>query len=206
MNDDDLTIRRLAGLEDPLLMDWLDLYEETFPLSERSLVSALLAGLRDGSADLLAAADPEGRLVALAYLEPRSHFRVGYLIYLAVQPDQRSRGVGGRMLAAVCTAAQRRCPDLRAVMLEVEDPDEPQSGTRESALRRIAFYTRYGGRILGGIDYRLRGPLWHEAVPLRVMFLPVGAITPSEALEAVQATLDGVTVLGEPFWAPAPEE
>lgn len=95
-----------------------------------------------------------GRLVGLAAvweLQPAA-----FIEHLAVEPDCRSSGIGGRMLDALIR-------EYGALCLEVELPETPL------AARRIAFYRRHGFECC---TYPYRQPPLSPgsaAVPLRIM-------------------------------------
>lgn len=155
--------RDVRGAEDPWFCAALDVWRRSFPERERAPLTcwagrlgepptARVAGRRLLAA---AAAGGEGRSVGMCYYEVRragpDEPPVGYLVYLATDPERRNRGLGttlyreavSRMFAAGC----------RCVVFEVESPEavgalNPADG--ELARRRMAWYRRNGALLLGG--------------------------------------------------------
>ncbi len=187
-----MRIVEITGIDDALLLPWLDLYEVSFPPQERVLVSDHLRVLiekasgRDRDAYLLAAVNEAGDLIGMIRCHLVSECRVAHLWYLAVVPDMRSKGIG-----AICYNEVRersRQAGMRAMLFEVDIPELAGSEEAEApARRRIAFYRRQGAYLLGGIDYMQSiGP--HQApVPMHIMAHPFNAIDPEEAFELARA-------------------
>lgn len=198
-----LSFVTLWGLQDDLLLPWLDLYETAFPPIERVLVSFFLRGLKEKSAgveqagEMLAALDGRHHLVGIADYE--FHPSPGYttLWYLAVSPMQRNTGIGSSIYQEVVRRATGS--GCKALLFEVEDPgDEIDPEARRFTERRIAFYRRQGARVFRGIHYlQFVGP--HQ--PLKSMNLMIHPFQPIDSADALKMAVtefgDYLTQVGE---------
>ena len=117
------------------------LYESAFPPEERIPWSDLL---------VLAGTMPlefceyreDGELQGFTIVHPRP--RLSWFWYFAVPPEKRGRGIGERILALLCA----RCGD-RSMVLDMEDPAQPDAPNPLVRARRRRFYLRHGFRDTG---------------------------------------------------------
>ncbi len=173
--------RELTGVADPAFGAWLDLWTMSFPESERVPPSAVLGALSGVGDHLLLVGEECGEAVALAWCEGQCGGRSVALWYLATAPSARNRGLGARAFADVERYALRRWPSARALLWEVEPPDEADG----LAARRIGFYRRLGGRVLRGeaVAYTVQANPWSEPIAMLVMVKPlVDGVTDDEAV------------------------
>jgi GNAT superfamily N-acetyltransferase len=129
--------------------------------------------LQDGPA-LIACAD-DGTVIGGALGEVYPDSGALLLGYLAVRPDQRGKGTGGVLLAAL---KERWLPRYPLAFLELDDPRHHRPHpTHGDPARRLSFYAAFGIRLLT-IPYfqpRLRGDL------PRGYHMLLGVIPPTEA-------------------------
>ena len=146
------TLVEITPLDDPLLLPWLDLYETAFPPEERVFTSRLLSGAKQsGKYHMLAAVDGSGGLAGMAFYNEVPEAQAAFLWYLAVAPDLRGKGIGAWLYSAVL---QHLDKNDKAMFLDVEIPEEMRTPAEsEMAARRIRFYQRLGGRLLGGVRF-----------------------------------------------------
>lgn len=202
---DGLQVRAIEDITDPVLPEYLDLYETAFPETERLPVSDFLRVLADparcgGSARLLVGVNAEDRMVSMARLDLPADLPVAYLIYLAVVPSRRGSGHGGAMLRWIADDVRHRAPDRSFVLLEVEDPAPLIGPGRLLAERRIAFYRRHDAVMLHGVRYMQRGPLSSQEVPMLLTVIPLGEVTPAAVFSsACDLFGSAVTRLPEPL-------
>lgn len=90
------------------------------------------------------------------------------LEYMAVRQDQRSQGIGQRLVFAANEVATRRCPSAPCI-LEVDQPETAETPGNDP-IRRLRLYRRLGFRRIAGLNYVL--PL-EAAGPPPPMFLLV---------------------------------
>lgn len=193
-----ISISEIQEIHNPLILPWLDLYETAFPPSERSLVSSHIEDLiRPNTTSTrkkhrLAAVDEEGQLVGIARYTFIPEIPLVYLIYLAIVPERRSRGIGEQLFEEVRLRCQQSYPTLELIGWEVEDPDGTQTADeRIAAERRIHFYSRLGARRLYGVDHTIQNRIDLPIVPMYVMattvpnisFLDLSESTAIDALE-----------------------
>jgi ribosomal protein S18 acetylase RimI-like enzyme len=193
MTRDDVSFVDLRGLDDELLLPWLDLYETAFPAAEKVLVSNHLAALQGrpeepGEHHLMAALSG-GQFAGLARYHVLPEIATSYLWYLATRPELRSRGIGAELYGEIVRRAQ--ASGMRTLMLEVEIPEEMVSPEmRILAERRIGFYRRQGARLLTGIHYLQFLSTYHQPVPMHLLFHPITPLTATEAFETGKALFE----------------
>lgn len=151
------------------------LYEASFPASERETRDAILASLRQGPG-LVLRARLDGQTVGLATAHLLRDPPAVFLVYLAVEPSCRGRGIGRELLERIWGEGAERLRRAErppcGMVWEAEDPgaaDDPAG--RELRLRRIAYYRRCGGDVL---DRPYRQPPLDGATcpPMRLLFRP----------------------------------
>jgi GNAT superfamily N-acetyltransferase len=180
----------LLELTDPdsvIARQALKLYESAFPPAERTPLDGIKASIRQrGQVDPAGgyiphffAAVREDRALGISFYGYYREMRLGFLYYLAVDPEQRGQGLGGwllQMTLANLRSDATRSNGLppRGLIWEVERPvDAETSAEREFRQRRINFYQRNGALLLDRIDF-LAPPLGSGLPPVmyHVMFMP----------------------------------
>lgn len=192
---DVIRFHEIMDISDDLLLPWLDLYEQAFPSNEKVPVSDHLSLLKRGrelpeDRHLLAALDESGGLVGMARYEVQGEDALAYLVYLAVQTARRSLGIGKIFYAEIVRRIRAQQPSTRALIMEVERPDQAHSEEGwEDAERRIRFYRRQGVHLLRGINY-LQEVAGHPPIPMHVMVHPFVPLSAEEAFLLVGRLLD----------------
>lgn len=199
-----IEFRELLGIDDPLLPEWLALYETSFPANERVLCAAFLRLLRAHAAgeqehEHLLAALCDTQFAGLADYATRPQSGGAYLVYLATVPALRGKGMGAEMYAEIVRRVMAEDPGNKGIVIEVESPDEPSTEDPEMARRRIGFYKRQGARVLGGVEYRqqVQG---QRAIRMCVMVHPLVEMSPLQGLTFARDVLGGVRPLGPLAW------
>ena len=189
------SIHEITSLDDPHYDAWLDLYQQSFPLSEQMLVSELNRMLRNKAKGLSsgeiywALLDGSGQLIGMARFNLPADNQVAALWYLAVQSEVQSQGIGSRFYQAVVEhIRQTTGENAEAVVFEVETPPNFVSGKPSDAERRIAFYRRNGARLLTGIHY-VQSVGWQPPIEMSVMLHPLAPLTPEWAYELARIAL-----------------
>ena len=131
------------------------LMEKSFPVDERRPAAAARALLEEPGYRVFVARDTDGSL--LGFLATWTLGEWLFFEHLAVDPERRNAGIGGRLLRDVVASAGLR------VCLEVELP------TDTLKQRRIAFYERNG--FFYNEQPYVQPPLFagQGSVPLRLM-------------------------------------
>jgi len=198
-NKAEITFAEIKSLDDTLYDYWLDLYQQSFPLNEQMPVSSLNKILRNkatgeaNNSHLLACLDSEKRFTALVYYEQMPDCAVAALWYLAVNPKERSQGMGSKIYEMLQTRVRAEQPAVRALFFEVQDPEIcnlPEE--QEDAHRRIAFYKRNGALQLYGIDYT-QSVGWQPPLSMRIMVHCFENLTAAEVF-ALAAQVFGNTL------------
>ena len=151
------------------------LYDTAFPAEEREPRSVTHAGLERGLVDVLrlrSTGETLGFAIVHRLVEPEAAF----LVYLAVAPNARGKGLGAALFEEVARRSRG------GVVWEVDRP-AMASDAAERALRerRQRFFERLGGRIVFS-DYlqpALHGP---SPVPMALMAFGAALSAPVEAL------------------------
>lgn len=140
------TIRPVA---DPTELQevYAGLLAPSFPPSELHPADWLLDGVVADRLTVLVAEDESGP-VAVAVTQSLAPSSAVLLTYFATRADQRGRGVGSGLFAAMLTAV-RSGGDPPLVVAEVERPDR-HTGSPEfgDPAARLRFYGRHGARAL----------------------------------------------------------
>lgn len=116
-----------------------DLYEASFPESEKKPLALILEKQEQGLAEILMITDPEGEALGLAMMAICGDLAL--LDYLAVDPKCRGTGVGGGVLAAL---QERYGRDRIVVEIERTTGEGAQAENIEDRIRRKNFYLRNG--------------------------------------------------------------
>jgi ribosomal protein S18 acetylase RimI-like enzyme len=181
-----LEFLELTQIDDPLLLGWLDLYEIAFPPNERMLVSYHLNLLKEkaqggaGQYSMLAVVDVERTLKGIVQYQSIPEIGVVYLWYLAIQPGDRSQGLGSQVYRQML---ERFDPATYQVLLfEVEKPELAENEEhRKLSERRITFYRRLGAQLLGGVNYLQSVGPHQPLTPMHIMIHALRPINPEEA-------------------------
>jgi ribosomal protein S18 acetylase RimI-like enzyme len=204
----DLVVRELGSPDDPLVASWLELYRQAFPPQERvpesdhlDLLQARAEGREPGAHLIAVCRRGEAKSLAMARYSYDGDTAFGYLMYLGVAPEVRSRGIGGALYGEILRRLQAHAKAagrvLRGMVIEVEDPQaSADAGAQRDAVRRLSFYRRLGIRRLAGIHYTQRVP-GQPPVTMLVLVDPLDpALAASDAVAAAQRLLGGIQRIG----------
>jgi GNAT superfamily N-acetyltransferase len=126
------------------------LLKSAFPKKERTSVFLLLLGALRKSTHFTAFYDAD-KFVGLLYTIENDEYY--FILYLAVNQNIRSKGIGGEILDYAYTQAKNKI-----IVLNVE-PLDSAADNHEQRERRIAFYARHGicetgyGFSMDGVPY-----------------------------------------------------
>jgi GNAT superfamily N-acetyltransferase len=154
---------------------WWAIYDESFPASEREPRAVILGSVRQGVG--VAARARRGQTVAgLATVHLLRRPAAVFLVYLAVAPALRGRGLGGPLLEDVYRVAADRLAragaPLAGLVWEVDAPAlAATADERQRRERRIEFFRRLGGALLPR-PYAQPPLQGTEPVPMRLMYRP----------------------------------
>ena len=136
-----MDVQTLTSESAALRSDLRALYESAFPDEERIPWDDLLRLVCEMPLEF--AEYREGaELLGLTIVYPRP--RLSWFWYFAVPEEKRGRGIGQRILSALLSRYEGR-----SVVLDMEDPAQPDAPNPEQRLRRRAFYLRNGFRETG---------------------------------------------------------
>ncbi len=123
------------------------------------------------------------RAFSILFVPPDQGFAL--LEYMAVAPEERGQGFGGKLFQKTVAQALTQGGDRLPVVLEV-DSDREASDDRAVRTRRLRFYRRLGCVTVAGLRYvmPLRGPgpapemvlMLHEPATRRSTALPRAAL------------------------------
>src|SRR5262249_6545074 len=154
--------RDIQGLDTTLGQQMLAIYEQAFPQAEREPIENIAASLKtsdpDSQVTRLRVLLDQGLVVGFTFFSSYKEYYLGYLKFIAVRADIRSRGYGPQLLADALQDLRgdgRRAtgwPYL-GVVLEVERPETADNDQdRQLRERRIQFYQRNGAVLLESMD------------------------------------------------------
>ena len=118
---------------DAMLLDRLN--REAFPDNERVDAEDLFAMAARGEASVLGIYEDD---IFAGFFALRTYQGYIYLIFFAIRPEMRSRGLGGRALRMLCERYNGT-----QIAIDFEAPDEC-SPNNEQRVRRREFYLRSG--------------------------------------------------------------
>ncbi len=150
------------------------IYLDSFPSYERVDFATVLHSLAHGKRWLFIAQDGEN-VVGFAVIVPHVAREMHLLEYLAVARVVRGHGIGGQLLGFVKDAL-RAARTARGLVLEVEDDTEGNAAERILRQRRIAFYERYGARVIENTTH-YRVPMTDRPGTLRLKLLWLPLVT-----------------------------
>ncbi len=167
--------------------DLWSLYESSFPSREREPRTVILASVGDG-AGFVQRARLSDVTVGMAFVHLLRDPPAGFLVYLAVAKEHRSRRVGAALFEqAWRTTVSRQTAAGRppvGLVWEVERLEDAVGADElEQRRRRISFFERCGAVLLD-VPYLQPAVDRIAAVPMRLMFLPAAATTMTDATSA----------------------
>jgi ribosomal protein S18 acetylase RimI-like enzyme len=176
-----LTIEREVRFDRETAARFTAIYEVSFPPWERDEASALIATIQ-AEERLCYLARKDGAVIGIAVALALDGPSVAFLEYLAVDPEARGGGVGGKLLAHLASRLGADAGGALGLVLEVEPPGEVEGAERELRERRIAFYLRHGAAVVACAP-RYRAPdLEHdgETLAFTLLWVPLHEGSPSE--------------------------
>lgn len=165
MKSESLTKRRVAGVDDPLFLDSLDIYRTSFPVHEQRRIQDFPLAFQDPGFCYEVFLNGEGRVVAMLVTWRREKFV--YLEYFAVDASLRGQGSGQRILEELRDAFPHK------VILEIDPPEDGISR------RRLGFYQRYGFVPNPQFDY-IHPPYTDEGEPFPLLLMTHGDLLDEE--------------------------
>lgn len=145
MTFEDLHAARLAGD-----VGWWRLYDAAFAREEREPREVILAGVRGGAALAVRALDA-GVTAGFAVVHLLRRPAALFLVYLAVQPELRGRGLGSELFRRTRTLAAERpgAAGPGGWVCEVTRPVPGASEAEQAGFHRLLeFYRKQGGEPL----------------------------------------------------------
>jgi len=131
--------------------DAMGIYLEAFPDNERQSLAKIKHRVEHGNYSLIMV--KKNRSVAgFSLLCPFPDLNFGLLDYMAVQKDQRNRGIGSKLFAKTFEFLKQGIPSS-FLLLEVEDPAFGSPSERVARLRRLRFYQRLGVKAVTNFRY-----------------------------------------------------
>jgi GNAT superfamily N-acetyltransferase len=185
---DDVTIEVVSPEDLAGDLHFWELYDTSFDESEREPRDVIVRSLAAGPGFALRAR-VSGRTIGLATAHVLDAPATTFLVYLAVDPQWRSKSVGSALFDATDSTGAARLADRgrrpAGMVWEVEDPDDArQQEARDVRLGRLRFFERLGGRLLA-VPYVQPPVDGHTLVPMRLMFRPApGQDLPDRAASA----------------------
>jgi GNAT superfamily N-acetyltransferase len=175
-----VTIERQTRLDPEAETRFAEIYEVSFPPSERDETADLIASIAAGER-LCLLARRDGVVVGFAVLFSLYEPALAFLEYMAVAPRERNAGIGGSILKDLQTHL-RAVGDSLGIVLEVGPPEEAEGEERTLRERIVGFYLRHGAAVVECAP-RYRAPnLVHEdeTVNFTLLWLPLAGEAPAE--------------------------
>ncbi|WP_232697574.1 GNAT family N-acetyltransferase [Brevibacillus daliensis] len=171
----------IKDLESPLLQGALTLYEHTFPEELREPNEIMLRGVTDKATaapnafHLVVGTDEQGKVVAASTAHYFAKSKMGFIVYMMVDPTYQSSGIGGKLLGELerlfLEDASKHGEGLTGFVLETERLEDAHD-EEEKVLteKRMRFFKRHGLVFVENFPYK-QPPLWATSpeVPLHLM-------------------------------------
>lgn len=152
------------------------LYGAAFPASSREPAAVIVRSIEMGVGIALRARDG-GRTLGLATAHVLRSPPAVFLVYLAVAPELRGRGVGASLFRELVARGTARHGRPVGMVWEIDEGRAEDVGWEK--LRR--FYERLGGRVLP-MPYVQPPVDGTSLIPMRLMYRPATEETPGEEL------------------------
>lgn len=131
------------------------LYKTAFPREERAPLPFLYQRMQKGQGAFYAVTDKD-EFIGLVYII--SIGKLAYVFYLAIRESKRGQGYGTKILGTL----KKKYKDY-TLILNIEDPGEPNAPNPEERRNRLHFYEENGFQDLhirtveAGVTYELLG-------------------------------------------------
>jgi hypothetical protein len=157
-----------------------DIYLDSFPADERMPFEEIVSDVWESRRIAYVALDEDTVLGFTSSFILKS-VNVLYLEYMAINRSQRGGGLGSELWHHLRVDARTNHGGMSGIILEVEDPDEPDIGPDEVAQRRrrIGFYTGRSASTLPVADYRVPCLQGEGDRPMLLMWASTGRPTPT---------------------------
>ncbi len=143
---------------------------------------------------LLLAAEKANAVTGMSFVFYYPEIHIGYLQYIASDPAQRSRGIGGALYEATREVLEGK--GARGLLLDVP-PDDPAMLDDKKRLAvnrsRMKFYERFGARVVEGTDWDNKPNLRNANYLTMLMFDPLNKpprLPRAQARKAVRRILE----------------
>jgi len=148
-----------------------EIYERSFSASEKEPREVIEKSVRL-NAGMAFRTVLDGNTVAMATTHILPKIPAVFLVYLAVDPELRGRGAGGKLLEFAHEKGATLAPGSLGMVWEAERTEDAASGPdRILREKRLAFFRRHGGCVVSG-DYRQPALDGIAPVPMNLLFRP----------------------------------
>ncbi len=153
---------------------WWQIYQDSFPPTEREPAEVILDSLRR-NVGLALRARLQDATIGLATTHLLLRPPAVFLVYLAIDRAHRDCGLGSALFDHAWRASAARLRDRRldplGMIWEVDPPSDPRAPDAAARARRVAFFQRCGASLLP--QPYLQPPVDGIApVPMQLMYLP----------------------------------
>ncbi len=178
------TIRILESRTDPQFWPTLELYVESFPRDERVPLGRMAEffggdakeGKQEGSVLWRVAVAEEGsELAGFRVFAVDLDSGLVFLVYLAVDPRFRRRGIGQLLIDYARDDSQRELGEkpLVAMFLECERPELVQGEEHEKRKERLRLFGKFGARIVSRTYVMQSMGEGRDPVPMILLAYPI---------------------------------
>ena len=148
-----------------------EIYERSFSASEKEPRAVIEKSVRLNTGMAFRTV-LDGSTVAMATTHILPNIPAVFLVYLAVDPDLKGLGAGGRLLEFIHGNSKDLVSGCLGLVWEAERTEDAASGPdRILRVKRLAFFRRHGGRVVSG-DYRQPALDGLAPVPMNILFRP----------------------------------
>ena len=141
-----ISIAHIKSANDKLFEKAIDIYIDSFPASERQSIANITHRINCDKCKMIALIE-NNLVLGMAIIWKFSNNRIGLVDYIAIEKNNRHRGLGGLLLTRILNEEVK----IDYWAIEIEHPN--YGGNIEERKRRLRFYLSNGARIASNIKY-----------------------------------------------------
>ena len=167
--------KRFTVLTDTAANDFnqaIDIYLDSFQANERQTIDEVKNRIQRNIYMMIVMKNKEA-VIGFSLIHPFKNQKFGLLDYLAVKKEYRNRKIGSLLFTYSYNELMRIYPEIKFMVIEVDDPEYSDSDEKISRVNRIKFYEKLGARIIHKFKYNMP-PMISEAKPSNMRLMVYG--------------------------------
>jgi hypothetical protein len=159
-----IDIEQIKSTKDSLYKQAIDIYIDSFPSSERQSLATIAYRINCSKCKMIALVE-NNFVLGMAIIWKFSNDRIGLIDYIAIEKNNRNRGLGGLLLTSILNEEVKI--DYWAIEIE-----HPNYGTNiMERKQRLRFYLTNGARIASNIKYFMPAQDNSNDIEMLILFM-----------------------------------